>query len=92
MKKLRIYLKESDKICDNLLKLLEEKDISGVSVFKTIYSYGASKKVSSILTEVESYDMGIRIDIVDKDEKIYNIIKSLQNRGFLMVISDCEVL
>lgn len=97
MKKLRLYYKEGDKIgkerfCEGVLNFLQEIGISGVTVFKTIYSYGKSRHISSIMEETESYNMGMRADIIDEDDKIYDLIKKLQGKGFLMAVSDCEVM
>ena len=97
MKRLSIYTKESsniedENIIDYIFKLLKSLNISGATVFKTIYSYGSSKNVSNIYIEMESYNMGIRIDAVDEDCKIYEVIDRLKDKNILMIIAECEVI
>ncbi len=97
MKKLRVYYKEKDKIagksfCKGIFEILEKLDISGATTFKSIYSYGASENISNIYIEVESYNMGMRMDIIDEDEKIYKLVDMLKAQKLLLVMSDCEVI
>ena len=97
MKKLRIYYKEEDKIegknvCKRVFELLKELNISGATTFKSIYSYGASGNISNAYIEIESYNMGMRMDIVDEDDKIYKLVDILKAQKLLLVISDCEVI
>ncbi|GAB6078600.1 DUF190 domain-containing protein [Hydrogenobaculum acidophilum] len=97
MKKLSIYYKEKDRIdgksfCKVIFELLEKINISGATAFKSIYSYGASGNVSNVYIEVESYNMGMRMDVIDEDEKIYKLVDMLKAQKLLLVISDCEVI
>ncbi|MGC9286894.1 MAG: DUF190 domain-containing protein [Hydrogenobaculum sp.] len=97
MKRLSIYVKENDKIeneniVDYIFRLLKSLGISGATVFKTIYSYGSSKNISNIFIEMESYNMGIRIDTVDEDNKICEVIDRLKDKNILMIIADCLVI
>ncbi|MGC8588560.1 MAG: DUF190 domain-containing protein, partial [Hydrogenobaculum sp.] len=92
MKRLSIYVKENDKIeneniVDYIFRLLKSLGISGATVFKTIYSYGSSKNISNIFIEMESYNMGIRIDTVDEDNKICEVIDRLKDKNILMIIA-----
>ncbi|HEK25458.1 MAG TPA: DUF190 domain-containing protein [Hydrogenobaculum sp.] len=97
MKRLSIYVKENDKIeneniVDYIFRLLKSLDISGATVFKTIYSYGPSKNISNIFIEMESYNMGIKIDAIDEDNKICEVIDRLKDKNILIIIAECEVI
>ncbi len=97
MKRLRIYTKENDRIgnkniVDYIFEILKSSDISGATVFKTIYSYGHSKNISNVYIEVESYNMGIKIDTVDEDYKIYKVVDKLKDKNILIAIADCSVI
>jgi PII-like signaling protein len=97
MKRFSIYARENDKIeneniTDYIFRLLKSLDISGATVFKTIYSYGSSKNISNVYIEVESYNMGIKIDAIDEDHKIYNAVNKLKDKNILITVADCLVI
>lgn len=97
MKKLRIYYKEQDKIGHKNVKnyiygLLEEIGIKGTTIYESIYSYGPSGRVSNEYIEVESYNPGMKMEIVDEDEKINTLVDRLKDKNIHIVISDCEVV
>jgi len=97
MKKLRIYYKEQDKIEHKNVKkyiygLLEEIGIKGATIYESIYSYGPSGRVSNEYIEVESYNPGMKMEIVDEDEKINTLVDRLKDKNIHIVISDCEIV
>src|SRR3972149_8588963 len=94
---LKIFASTTDRIESKLLyeyivHLAKDKGISGVTVYRGIMGYGLSSKIHSSKFWELTEKLPVRIDIIDKTEKLeefYQLIKptllSMQ-KGCLVVI------
>ena len=97
-KMVRIYLGESDRFHDEplyeaIVKRLSMMDIAGATVYRGILGYGIKKHTHKAGFLHFSHDLPIMISIVEKEERIQEVIDAIEPmmQDGLIAISDVEV-
>jgi PII-like signaling protein len=98
-KKLTIYLDESERahgkpVYEVLLDLFFKRKIAGASVFRGIEGYGSDRVVHTAKILELSTTLPVRIEVVDRAEKIDAIlleITAIVHKG-LITVSDTQVI
>jgi hypothetical protein len=98
-KMLRIYIGQDDvwegmPLYEAIVKKLREWDIAGATVLKGIMGYGARQRIHKTGFLGLSTDMPMMISVVDKREKLDQIIPVLDEMVVdgLLVLSDVEII
>jgi uncharacterized protein len=98
-KMLRIHFGEDDKwkgkpLYEAIVERCRELDIAGATVLRGIEGYGASTIIRRRHLLSFSADAPILVQVVDTDENIQRLVKSLDEMTFdgLIAISDVEVI
>jgi hypothetical protein len=98
-KMLRIYIGQDDKwedkpLYEAIVLRLRQMDVAGATVYKGVMGYGAQQRMHKSSRLGLSRDMPIMITVVDKEEKIRNILPVLDEMVAegLLVLSDVEVI
>jgi len=98
-KKLSIYVDESDKyakkpVYEVLVELFYKRGISGVGLFKGVAGYGSDGELHTSKVLVLSTNMPVKIEIVDSEETINNLLPDVYQiveKG-LIEVSDTRVI
>ena len=95
----RIYIGESDTydgkpLYDAIVRLLRERGIRGVSVFRGIEGYGRSSRVHTTRILALSADLPILVEAVDEAERVRAVLPELEPLigGGLVTIERVEVV
>jgi len=96
---LRIYIDNDDKyenkpLWEAILKKAKENGISGATVFKGVAGMGAHFSISSFSVWSISQKLPIIIEIIDKEDKIMNFLKTIEfmiQEG-LVTLGDVDVI
>jgi PII-like signaling protein len=98
-KLMRIYLAGGEVIAGKplykvIVDLCLKKDISGASVLRGIYGYGTSKEIHSGRILSLSSDLPIIIEIIDKEEKLKELLPDLVelNQDVLITLEAASVI
>lgn len=99
-KLLKIFIGESDKWHGELLyhaiiKKLKEHGVAGATILRGIEGYGANSRIHTNTIEVLSQDLPIVIEVIDKEEKINEILKELDpmiTEGLIVIMHDVEII
>lgn len=97
---LKIFINESDEyngepVYSLLLKKFEELNVSGVTMLRGVEGFGLKSKVHSEFVEVLLKNLPIVIEIVEKKEKIeeiISIVKLIIPRGTMALIKDVDMI
>lgn len=88
MKIARVYLTESDKRLNEIMKYLHsEAKVRGATVFRGISGFGNEGHMHSSTIMALSLNLPLVLEFFDKDEKVEEIIKHLEtivNRGYII--------
>ncbi len=94
----RIYIGESDHwegrpLYDAIVRLMRERGIRGVSVFRGIEGYGRSSRVHTTRILALSEDLPILVEAVDEPQRIRAILPELEPMigGGLVTVERVEV-
>lgn len=94
----RIYIGESDTwegrpLYDAIVRLLRERGIRGVSVFRGIEGYGRSSRVHTTRILALSEDLPILVEAVDETERMRAMLPELETMigGGLVTLERVEV-
>jgi PII-like signaling protein len=98
-KMLRVYIGQDDQwegkpLYEAIVMKLRQMDVAGATVYKGVMGYGAQQRMHKSRFLGLSRDLPVMITIVDKEEKIRNILPVLDemvSEG-LLVLSDVEVI
>lgn len=95
----RIYVGESDHhdgrpLYDAIVRLLRERGIRGVSVFRGIEGYGRSSRVHTTRILALSEDLPILVEAVDEADRIRAVLPELEPMigGGLVTLEAVEVV
>jgi len=95
----RVYIGESDThggrpLYDAIVRLLRERGIRGVSVFRGIEGFGRSSRVHTTRILALSEDLPILIEAVDEAERVRAVLSELETMvgGGLITLEKVEVL
>jgi uncharacterized protein len=102
-KLLRIFIGESDKLgniplYEALVFQAKKEGLLGATVIKGIMGFGANSKISTAKLFTISQDLPLIVEIVDKEDRIKNFLKSVEqmfkesNSGGLITIEKAEIL
>lgn len=80
---LRIHLGEDDRyegkpLYKKIVEVLRENNIAGATVLRGIMGYGKSTVIHSASILAVSSDLPIVIEVVDKEEKILNVLPVIE--------------
>ncbi len=97
-KMIRIYLGESDKfhgepLYEAIVKRLNMMDIAGATVYRGILGYGVKKHTHKAGFLHLSHDLPIMISVVEKAERVEELVEAIQPmmQDGLIAISEVEV-
>jgi PII-like signaling protein len=99
-KLLKIFIGERDK-CQHealyhvIVKKIKEHGLLGATTIRGIEGFGANSRVHTKGIEVLSQDLPIVIEIIDKEEKINEIIKVIEpmiTEGLMVIMHDVEII
>ncbi len=95
----RVYIGESDThdgrpLYDAIVRLLRERGIRGVSVFRGIEGFGRSSRVHTTRILALSEDLPILIEAVDATDRVRAVLPELEVMvgGGLVTLEKVEVL
>lgn len=96
---LKIFIDESDKydgepLYSEILKKLKEEDVLGATVFRGIEGLDGHHKIHSDFIEILARNLPIVIEVIDTQDKIYNLAKILETMietGTLTIIDNVNV-
>ena len=95
----RIYIGESDThdgrpLYDAIVRLLRERGVRGVSVFRGIEGYGHASRVHTTRILALSEDLPILLEAVDEAERIRTVLPELEAMvgGGLITLEQVEVV
>lgn len=99
-KLLKIFIGESDKwhheaLYHAIIKKIKEYGLAGATIVRGIEGFGANSRVHTKNIEVLSQDLPIVIEVIDKKEKIDEIIKVIQpmiTEGLIVIMHDVEII
>ncbi len=98
-KLLRIFISSEDKfkgkpLWEYLLKLVKERGLAGATVFKASAGIGVHSELKTFTVWRLSQDLPVVVEIIDREEKIEEFIKVIDeviDEG-LVVLQDVEVI
>jgi len=102
-KLLRIFIGESDKLgniplYEALVFEAKKEGLLGATVIKGIMGFGANSKINTAKLFTISQDLPLIVEIVDKEDKIKDFLKSVEqmfkdsNSGGLITMEKAEIL
>lgn len=99
-KLLKIFIGESDKwhhesLYHAVIKKIKEHGLAGATTIRGIEGYGANSRVHTKAIEVLSQDLPIVIEVVDKEDKINEIIQVIDpmiTEGLMVIMHDVEIV
>jgi hypothetical protein len=98
-KMLRIYIGQDDRwedkpLYEAIVLRLRQMDVAGATVYKGVMGYGAQQRMHKSGFLGLSRDLPIMITVVDREEKIRDILPVLDEMVAegLLVLSDVEVI
>jgi PII-like signaling protein len=99
-KLLKIFIGESDRwhgeaLYHAIIKKIKENGLAGATTVRGIEGFGANSRVHTKSVEVLSQDLPIVIEIIDKDERINEIIKVIDpmiTEGIMVILHDVEII
>lgn len=99
-KMLRIFIGESDKwhheaLYHVIIKKIKEHGLAGATTIRGIEGFGANSRVHTKNIEVLSQDLPIVIEVIEKEDKIneiINIIEPMITEGLMVIIHDVEII
>jgi uncharacterized protein len=99
-KLLKIFIGESDRwhgeaLYHAIIKKIKENGLAGATTIRGIEGFGANSRVHTKSIEVLSQDLPIVIEIIDKDERINQIIKIIEpmiTEGIMVILHDVEII
>jgi PII-like signaling protein len=98
-KMLRIYIGQDDQwegkpLYEAIVMKLRQMDVAGATVYKGVMGYGAQQRMHKSGFLGLARDLPVMLTVVDKEEKIRDILPTLDvmvSEG-LLVLSDVEVI
>lgn len=98
-KMLRIYIGQDDQwegkpLYEAIVMKLRQMDVAGATVYKGVMGYGAQQRMHKSGFLGLSRDLPVMLTVVDKEEKIRDILPTLDemvSEG-LLVLSDVEII
>jgi len=99
-KLLKIFIGESDKwhgeaLYHVILKKIKEKDLAGATIIRGIEGFGANSRIHTQAIEVLSQDLPIIIEVIDKEDKISELLKEIEpmiGEGLIVIMHDIEII
>ncbi|MFA6308461.1 MAG: DUF190 domain-containing protein [Clostridia bacterium] len=99
-KLLKIFIGESDRwkheaLYHVIIKKIKEHGLAGATTVRGIEGFGANSRVHSNAIEVLSQDLPIVIEVIDKEEKINEIIEVIEpmiTEGLIVIMHDVEII
>lgn len=95
---MRIFIGEDDHynhepLYHAIIKLLKEEGLAGGTVIKGIEGFGANSRIHTSRILSLSEDLPIVIEVVDKEERIKQILPKIKERveDGLVTLEDCEI-
>lgn len=99
-KLLKIFIGEADQwhgeaLFHTIIKIVKKQGLAGATTIRGIEGFGANSRVHTAAIEVLSHDLPILIEVIDKEEKINELIKILEpmiTEGLMVVMNDVEII
>lgn len=99
-KLLKIFIGESDKwhhesLYHAIIKKIKEHGLAGATTIRGIEGFGANSRVHTKSIEVLSQDLPIVIEVIDKEERINEIVKVIEpmiTEGLMVIMHDVEII
>ena len=99
-KLLKIFIGECDKwqheaLYHVIIKKIKEHGLAGATTIRGIEGFGANSRVHTKGIEVLSQDLPIVIEVIDREEKINEIIKVIEpmiTEGLMVIMHDVEII
>jgi len=99
-KLLKIYIGESDRwhgeaLYHAIIKKIKEHGLAGATTIRGIEGFGANSRIHTRHIEVLSQDLPILIEVVDTEERIEEIIKTVEpmiTEGLIAVVNEVEII
>lgn len=99
-KLLKIFMSESDRwhgdaLYHVIIKKIKEYGLAGATTVRGVEGFGADSRVHTKNIEVLSQDLPIVIEVIDKEEKINEIIKVIEpmiTEGLMVIMHDVEII
>lgn len=99
-KLLKIYIGESDRwhgeaLYHAILKKIKENGLAGATTIRGIEGFGANSRVHSKGIEVLSQDLPILIEVIDREERINQIVSIIEpmiTEGVMAILHDVEII
>ena len=99
-KLLKIFIGESDRwhgeaLYHAIIRKIKENGLAGATTVRGIEGFGANSRVHSKGIEVLSQDLPIVIEVIDREERINEIIRVLDpmiTEGIMVVLHDVEII
>lgn len=99
-KMLKIFIGESDRwhgeaLYHAIIKKIKEHGLAGATTVRGIEGFGANSRVHTKGIEVLSQDLPIVIEVIDREERINEIIEVIDpmiTEGIMVVLHDVEII
>ncbi|HEX3026840.1 MAG TPA: DUF190 domain-containing protein [Clostridia bacterium] len=99
-KLLKIYIGESDRwhhesLYHAIIKVIKQQGLAGATTVRGIEGFGANSRVHNSGIEVLSQDLPIVIEVIDKEDKIneiVGIIEPMITEGLMVLQHDVEII
>lgn len=99
-KLLKIFIGESDRwhgeaLYHAIIKVIKNQGLAGATTIRGIEGYGANSRIHTKNIEVLSQDLPIVIEVIDKEERINEVIKIIDpmiTEGLMVIMHDVEII
>lgn len=99
-KMLKVFIGESDRwhgeaLYHAIIKKIKEHGLAGATTIRGIEGFGANSRVHTKGIEVLSQDLPIVIEVIDREERINEIIEVIDpmiTEGIMVVLHDVEII
>ena len=99
-KLLKIFIGESDRwhgeaLYHAIIKKIKAHGMAGATTIRGIEGFGANSRVHTASIEVLSQDLPILIEVIDREDRINEIIKIIDpmiTEGVMVVLHDVEII
>jgi uncharacterized protein len=99
-KLLKIFIGESDRwhgeaLYHAIIKKIKENGLAGATTIRGIEGFGANSRVHTKSIEVLSQDLPILIEVIDREERINDIVKIIEpmiTEGVIAILHDVEII
>lgn len=99
-KLLKIFIGESDKwhheaLYHAIIRKIKENGLAGATTVRGIEGFGANSRIHTNSIEVFSHDLPIVIEVIDKEERINEILKVIEpmiTEGIIVIMHDVEII